>query len=96
MSSEAHALQPILDRLLSNERYNPIIREIAQELHDGFEVMMCEAVTNNPGEPIDGLAILSILMTWTRTIKLSPDNNLRVPTPKGLPSQRHGNSLTDR
>lgn len=85
----AENLNGVLERLLSNERYNPIVREIAQELHDGFEIILCQSITANPGEQIDGRAILAILMTWTREIQTSPDTQQRSPVPPGLPSQKY-------
>lgn len=92
MSKQAEQLQAVLDGLLANETYNPIIREIAKELHDGFEVIMCETITSNPGEQVDGLAILAVLMAWTRQIQTYQGVSPRVTAPRGLPSQRHGNS----
>lgn len=92
MSDPATKLQGVLDRLLSNDSYNSIIREIAGELHDGFEVILCEAITNNPGEQVDGLSILAILMNWTRQIQATTETAARVRPMGGLPSQRYGNS----
>lgn len=92
----AESLRAVLDGLLKNEAYNPIIREIAQELHDGFELILLEAIMSNPGEHIDGAAILAILMSWTRKIKHTSDAKPIVPAMEGLPSQRnYGNRSPD-
>ena len=83
-------LQEVVERLLSDETYAPVIREVALEFHRGFEEILTEALTSNPGETIDGAAILAILMNLMRTISEQPTHQRSsvVPRMNRLPSTR--------
>lgn len=92
MIPQEKCLHSIIDRLLENERYAPVVREVAKEFHDGFEAILIEALTSNPGEPIDGAAILAILMKLMNNIEAQPAHT--PPSAyqmRGLPSNNANN-----
>lgn len=85
-------LKKALDRLTRNERYLSVVQNFSGDLHDIFEEILLESLTNNPGEPIDGAAILAICMKCFKGLQtVTPTQNI-VPAMTGLPSQNYGKS----
>jgi hypothetical protein len=82
------SLQSALNELIAQKEINPWISQIAGQMHDVFEAILVEALIENPGQNIDGAAILAICMKTFKEVSYQEASKTIVPSPQGLPSTR--------
>ena len=81
-------LKIALDALIEQKHLSPWISQIAGQMHDVFEAILVEALIENPGQNIDGAAILAICMKTFKEVSYQEASKTIVPSPQGLPSTR--------
>lgn len=87
-------LQKAVDALKVRPEYESILQGLSSELHDIFEALLITALTENPGVPIDGAAILATLMRLFKEVS-NPQRPTQPSAPaplRGLPSEIYGRS----
>lgn len=84
-------LAEAIGKLKSHPHHQEMVERYGEALHDIFESILTTALMENPGESIDGAAILATLMRCFKEVSKQPQPvNPIVPQLQGLPSERYG------
>ena len=84
-------LQQSISTLKEKPEYQPLVEQFGSEIHDIFESLLTTALTDNPGQQIDGAAVLATLMRCFKEVSRKPQPmTTTVPVIPGLPSERYG------
>jgi len=84
-------LKKAIETLKEKPEYQPLLEQFSTEIHDIFEALLITALVENPGQQIDGAAILAMLMKCFKGISTPPQPmTTTVPILPGLPSEQYG------